>query len=284
MKLLTGNIDGEFLFGVLDGNQVHNLTAGGFPRTMREVLASGEGGLAEVQMFIDMNIDKTVDVSEIEFLPPVRRPGKVLAVGRNYAAHAAEGGTVPPDYPMFFHKAATSLIGHGGTIVIPPVTAEADYEGELAVIIGRSCKNVSEAEALDYVAGYTVANDVSARDWQRRTSQFTVGKMVDTFGPLGPVLVTKDEIDDVHNLNIRTFLNGREMQNSNTSFMIFSVPFMISYVSQIVTLEPGDVILTGTPEGVGFARTPPVFLQDGDEIVVEIEQIGRLKNFVAKGE
>lgn len=283
MKLLTGNINGEFLFGVLDGDQVHNLTAGGFPRTMREVLASGEGGLAEVQMFIDMNIDKTVDVSEIEFLPPVRRPGKVLAVGRNYAAHAAEGGSVPPDYPMFFHKAATSLIGHGGTIVVPPVTAEADYEGELAVIIGRSCKNVSEAEALDYVAGYTVANDVSARDWQRRTSQFTVGKMVDTFGPLGPVLVTKDEIADVQNLNIRTFLNGREMQNSNTSFMIFSVAFMISYVSQIVTLEAGDVILTGTPEGVGFARTPPVFLQDGDEIVVEIEQIGRLKNFVAKG-
>ncbi len=202
----------------------------------------------------------------------------VIALGRNYAAHAKEGGAEPPKYPMLFHKTAGALIGDKQKIVIPPITEKTDYEAELAVIIGRTCKNVAEADAMDYVAGYTIANDVTARDIQRRTSQFSAGKMVDTFGPLGPALVTKDEIADVGNLQVKSRLNGQLMQDGNTKNMIFNVPFIISYISQIATLQPGDVILTGTPEGVGFARTPPVFMKDGDVISVEIEGLGILTN------
>ena len=146
------------------------------------------------------------------------------------------------------------------------------------MVIGKTCKNVEEADALEYVYGYAAANDVTARDWQRLTSQFTAGKMVDGFCPLGPALVTADEIEDVQNLNIQSFLNGQEMQSSNTRMMIFSVAFTISYISKIATLEPGDVILTGTPEGVGYARKPPVYMKPGDEIVVEVEKVGRLVN------
>ncbi|MEM7034770.1 MAG: fumarylacetoacetate hydrolase family protein, partial [Chloroflexota bacterium] len=221
-----------------------------------------------------------ISQSDITFLPPVLNPEKVIALGRNYAAHAAEGGSEPPKFPMLFHKTAGSLLGHGGTVVIPPVTDKVDYECELAVIIGRRCKQVSEADAPDYVAGYAAANDVSARDLQRRTTQFTAGKMLDTFGPLGPALVTSDELPDPGNLQIQTRLNGEVMQSSNTNMMIFSVPFTISYISQIATLEVGDVILTGTPEGVGFARTPPVWLKEGDVVEVDVEKVGVLKNTV----
>ncbi len=224
----------------------------------------------------------TCQRADVALLPPVQKPNIVIALGRNYAAHAKEGGAEPPKYPMLFHKTAGSLIGHGQNIIIPPITEKTDYEAELAIIIGRTCKNISEVDALDYVAGYTIANDVSARDLQRRTSQFSAGKMVDTFGPLGPALVTKDEIADVGNLQIKSRLNGQLMQEGNTKDMIFSVPFIISYISQIATLRPGDVILTGTPAGVGFARTPPVFMKDGDIISVEIEGLGILTNPVIK--
>jgi acylpyruvate hydrolase len=183
---------------------------------------------------------------------------------------------------MLFHKTAGSLLGAGGTIIIPPVTGQVDYEGELAIIIGRACKQVSPEAALDYVAGYTIANDVSARDLQRRTSQFSAGKMLDTFGPLGPALVTRDEVPDPGHLSIRTTLNGQVMQNDTTANMIFDVPFTISYISHIATLEVGDVILTGTPEGVGFARKPPVYMQDGDVVSVEIERLGVLTNKVGR--
>jgi 2-keto-4-pentenoate hydratase/2-oxohepta-3-ene-1,7-dioic acid hydratase in catechol pathway len=179
---------------------------------------------------------------------------------------------------MLFHKTHTSLTGHNRPVTIPEGTSKVDYEAELAVIIGKLCKNVSEEDALDYVYGYASANDVSARDWQRQTSQFAAGKMVDEFGPLGPTLVTKDEIEDVQNLDIKSYHNGNLMQSSNTKMMIFSVAFTISFISKICTLEPGDVILTGTPEGVGFAQNPPLYMKAGDEIVVEVEKIGCLKN------
>jgi acylpyruvate hydrolase len=217
----------------------------------------------------------------VTLLPPVLDPEKVVCLGLNYRAHASETKKAAPDFPMLFHKTAGSLLGAGGTIQIPPVTQQVDYEGELAVIIGRTCYNVSGDNALDYVAGYTCANDVSARDWQYRTKQFTQGKMLDTFGPLGPALVTRDEVPDPHNLSIQTRLNGELMQDGHTSAMIFDIPFIVSYISQISTLKPGDVILTGTPEGVGFARDPQVFLRPGDTIAVEIETIGRLVNSVA---
>ena len=254
-----------------------------FPPTMIALLHEGERGLEKIREAIAVGWETAVShpLNAVTYLPPVVKPEKVIALGRNYAAHAKEGGVEPPKFPMLFHKTATSLNGHNQPVIIPPITDRVDYEGELAIIIGKRCKNVSEADALDYVAGYTVANDVSARDWQRRTSQFTAGKMLDTFGPLGPALVTPDEIPDIQNLRIQTRLNGKTMQDGHTSMMIFSVAFTISYISQISTLEVGDVILTGTPEGVGFARKPPVYMQPGDEVSVEIEKIGILTNKMA---
>ena len=173
---------------------------------------------------------------------------------------------------------AGSLIGHNQPIVIPRISSQIDYEGELAIIIGRRGKYIAEDEAYSYIAGYIVANDVSARDLQFRTSQWTTGKMLDTFGPLGPALVTRDEVPDPHILSIKTTLNGQVLQDGNTADMIFRVPFIIKYISEIVTLEPGDVIMTGTPAGIGNTRTPQVFMKPGDTVTVEIGHLGELTN------
>lgn len=289
MKLVTFMHAGEVALGALDGDSVVNLSdPGGAPgsitRSMLTLLDAGPEGLqrAAERLAASSDADR-VPIADVVFLPPVPRPGKVIALGRNYAAHAAEGGAKPPAFPMLFHKTHTSLTGHEQPIIIPTGMTHVDYEGELAVVIGRTCKNVRPEEALAYVAGYAVANDVSEREFQKRTSQFASGKMIDTFGPIGPALVTADEIDDVQALGIRTRLNGAEMQSSNTRMMIFDVAFTISYISRLSTLEPGDIILTGTPEGVGFARTPPVYLQSGDVVEVEIDGVGLLRNPVVAG-
>jgi acylpyruvate hydrolase len=223
-------------------------------------------------------------VAEVEVLAPMQRPGKVVCVGLNYRSHLAEIGEPTPEYPILFHKAATSIVGPEQAIVLPRVSRQVDYEGELAVVIGRRGKYVSEENALSYVAGYTCANDVSAHDLEFRTSQWTSGKMLDTFCPLGPVLVTRDEIPNPGLLQLRTKLNGQTVQQECTADMVFSVPFLISYVSSLATLEPGDLILTGTPAGIGCNRKPQVFLQDGDEISVRIEGIGTLTNPVVAEE
>jgi acylpyruvate hydrolase len=219
--------------------------------------------------------------TDVELLAPIQRPGKVVCVGLNYRSHLAEIGDPTPQYPILFHKAATSLIGHRQSIVLPRVSRQVDYEGELAVVIGSRGKYIPEADALWHVAGYTCANDVSAHDLEFRTSQWTSGKMLDTFCPLGPVLLTRDEVPDPGALRLRTILNGQVMQEACTSDMVFSVPFLISYVSSLATLEPGDLLLTGTPAGIGCNRRPPVFLQAGDQVSVEIDGIGRLTNAVA---
>ena len=215
---------------------------------------------------------------DISLLSPVVRPGKVICLGLNYRGHAAESGMAVPDYPVLFHKVAGSLIGHKQPIVVPRISSKIDYEGELAIIIGRRGKYIAEDEAYAYIAGYTIANDVSARDLQFRTSQWTTGKMLDTFCPLGPALVTRDEVPDAHTLAIKTSLNGQVLQDGNTADMIFRVPFIVSYISEIVTLEPGDVILTGTPPGIGNTRSPQVFMKPGDTIEVEIGHLGKLTN------
>lgn len=217
-------------------------------------------------------------LEHVVLLAPVLRPGKLVCLGLNYREHAAESGMAVPEYPVLFHKVAASLVGQGQPIIIPRVSDKIDYEAELAVIIGKRGKHIAEDDALSYVAGYAAANDVSARDLQMRTSQWTSGKMLDSFAPLGPTLVTRDEVPNPNALRIKTILNGVVMQDSNTSDMIFHVPFIIHYISQLVTLEPGDVILTGTPQGVGQSRDPQVFMKAGDSVTIEIEHLGTLTN------
>jgi 2-keto-4-pentenoate hydratase/2-oxohepta-3-ene-1,7-dioic acid hydratase in catechol pathway len=212
-------------------------------------------------------------------------PPNILAVGLNYGGHAEETKISRPEVPVLFLKATTSVIGPDEMILLPSVGPDqVDYEAELAVIIGRRAKNVSREDALGYVLGYTCANDVSARDWQieKQKKQWARGKSFDTFCPLGPCLVTGDEIPDPNTLGLRAILNGQVMQDSNTSDMIFDVKSLISDLSRSFTLLPGTVILTGTPQGVGFTRKPPVFLREGDTVTIEIEKIGSLTNKVAR--
>ncbi|MGA3207740.1 MAG: fumarylacetoacetate hydrolase family protein [Syntrophales bacterium] len=217
-------------------------------------------------------------------LPPVY-PCNILALGLNYRQHADETSVSYPEMPILFLKTTTSVIGHMSPILLPQAgPANVDYEAELAVIIGKKVKNISRSEAMDSILGYTCANDVSARDWQieKQKKQWARGKSFDTFCPLGPYLVTRDEIPDPQNLRIRTVLNGTTVQDSNTYDMIFDVPTIISDLSRSMTLLPGTVILTGTPEGVGFTRQPPIYLQDGDIVTIEIERIGQLTNPVKR--
>jgi 2-keto-4-pentenoate hydratase/2-oxohepta-3-ene-1,7-dioic acid hydratase in catechol pathway len=214
---------------------------------------------------------------EIEFLPAVY-PGKILAIGRNYADHALEGGGEPPKAPLIFAKLANTLSAHNAPIVLPTISETIDWEAELAVVIGRRATKVSEAEALDYVFGYTLMNDVTARDLQFEDGQWTRGKGLDTFGPLGPFITTRDEVPDVQNLKVEGLYNGDVTQASNTNKLIFSIAYLVSYISQGITLEPGDVISTGTPEGVGYFRNPKVLLKPGDVCEVRVERLGTLRN------
>ena len=216
---------------------------------------------------------------DLEWLAPVPHPGKVVCIGRNYREHTTEQGGEPPPAPLIFAKWPSSVIGHGADIRWDPaLTAQVDYEAELGVVIGRRARRVDEASALDYVLGYTCINDVSARDLQFGDGQWTRGKSLDTFCPMGPVLVTADEIPDPQALEISCRVGDRVLQQSNTSEMFFGVATIISHCSQAFTLEPGDVIATGTPGGVGIFRDPPVLLQDGDHVSIEIERIGSLTN------
>jgi 2-keto-4-pentenoate hydratase/2-oxohepta-3-ene-1,7-dioic acid hydratase in catechol pathway len=212
----------------------------------------------------------------------IDRPGKIVCVGLNYRDHAAEQGVAPPEYPILFAKWQTALIGPGEPIMLPPVTRQVDYEAELGVVIGERVRNVSEGEALEAVRGYACVNEISARDLQFADGQWTRAKSIDTFCPVGPRVVPREEIRDPQALRIRCTLNDEVMQDSSTAEMIFSVAEVIAFASETMTLEPGDLIATGTPAGVGFTREPPVFLEDGDEVTVEIEGLGALTNPVRR--
>jgi acylpyruvate hydrolase len=209
---------------------------------------------------------------------PIDRPGKIIAVGLNYKDHASEQNVTPPERPMLFAKWQTALIGPGDAIVLPPISDKVDYEAELGVVIGERAKAVPAGTALDVIAGYICVNDVSARDLQYTDKQFTRAKSLDTFCPVGPRLVPASEVGEPGDLKIRALLNGEVVQDSSTSQLIFSVPELIAFISEAITLEPGDLIATGTPAGVGTFRDPPIYLKDGDEIVVEIERVGELRN------
>ncbi len=216
--------------------------------------------------------------SEAYWLAPVPRPGKLICIGLNYRDHAAESNMAIPERPVVFSKFATAVIAPGEAVVLPGTSKQVDYEAELAVVIGRRAKSVGANRALEYVLGYTAFNDVSARDFQFADGQWQRGKSCDTFAPMGPTIVTADVIPNPHKLAIKLRLNGRTMQDSNTDNLIFGIPQLISFLSETITLEPGDVIATGTPSGVGFARKPPVFLKDGDQMEVEIEGLGILNS------
>ncbi len=246
-----------------------------FPGGMLGLIQAGPQGLAQAQAAVGQPLNFSTDLVSM----PLHNPSKIMAIGKNYADHAKETKSAIPERPIVFTKFTTTLVGPGDEVSWDPaLTAKVDFEAELAVVIGQTARRVSQAEALNYVFGYTCANDVTARDLQKGDGQWVRGKSLDTFGPLGPWLVTAAEAPNPQNLAIRCRVNGQTMQDSHTSKMIFSVAYLISFLSQAFTLLPGDIILTGTPDGVGAYREPPVFLKNGDEMVVEIEGIGRLVN------
>jgi 2-keto-4-pentenoate hydratase/2-oxohepta-3-ene-1,7-dioic acid hydratase in catechol pathway len=242
-----------------------------------------EGLLINGQAGSGRGVATAFALDSIDFLPAVY-PSKIVAIGRNYVDHAIEGGAEPPKAPLIFNKLPNSLSAHNAPIVLSKISSQVDYEAELAVVMGRRATRVSEASALDHVFGYTLINDVSARDLQYGDGQWTRGKGLDTFAPLGPFITTRDEIADVQALKIEGRLNGEVMQSSNTAKMIFKVAYLISYISQGITLEPGDIIATGTPDGVGVFRKPPVLLKAGDIYEVTVEKLGTLSNPVIEPE
>ena len=222
---------------------------------------------------------KAIALDKVKFAPPVSNPSKIVALGLNYMDHIKESKGKPPESPLIFAKFPSSLIGHNDYITWDAnLTKKVDFEAELAVIIGKTIYNCPKDRAMEAIFGYTCANDVSARDLQFGDGQWVRGKSLDTFCPLGPWIVTADDIPDPHSLGIRSRLNSRIMQDSNTSMMIFRIPDLISFISKHFTLIPGDIIRTGTPHGVGTFRDPPIYMKDGDEVIVEIEKIGRLAN------
>ena len=219
-----------------------------------------------------------VDLKTVTYHAPIPRPPKIICIGLNYRDHAEESKLPIPEVPTVFCKFATAVTGHNQPVVLPKNSVKPDYEAEFAVVIGPGGRHIAEQDWQKHVFGYTILNDVSARDYQMATSQWMIGKTFDTFAPIGPAVVTADEIEDPHNLNISLTLNGEVMQNSNTRNLIFRIPQLIAHLSSVFTLEPGDIIATGTPAGVGFARKPPRWLRPGDEMVTTIEGLGELHN------
>ncbi len=255
------------------------------PASVRQILEGGPALWKKTQQAAAGSGAVKLEAGKVKLLAPILDPPKIICLGLNYRDHAAESGAAIPKEPILFSKYATAIIGPEQPIVLPPVSSEVDYEAELVIVVGKRGKNLKAATAMEHVAGYTVGHDVSARDWQLKKDgkQWMVGKTFDTFAPIGPHIVTADEAPDPHKLAIRLRLNGQTMQDSNTSQMIFGVAETLAYLSQVFTLEPGDLIFTGTPPGVGFARKPPVYLKGGDVVEVEIEGLGVLRNPVVQG-
>jgi acylpyruvate hydrolase len=286
MKLVTFTLGEKPRLGALrnDDKQVVDLhrATPHLPADMLVFLKAGKQALALAKEAVAAPPFTAVyDLAIVKLKAPLLRPGKIICIGQNYLEHAKESQASKPPFPIIFAKYANAIIGPGEPIVIPTAVEKPDYEGELAVVIGRRGRNIPEADALAYVAGYMPLNDVSARDWQGRTSQWVIGKTPDTFCPMGPALVTADEIPDPQDLHLRTVIGDEVLQSGYTGDMIFSVAHLIYDMSRVMTLEPGDVIATGTPSGIGGARTPPRWLRPGDVVRIEIERVGVLANPVA---
>ncbi len=283
MRFVRFNMGHGARIGAMKGDEVVDLVAAGSRwSTIREIAGAGPEALAALRALVD-GAELTLKLSDLTLLAPIERPGKYLAIGMNYAKHLEEAdklGVKRSAHQTWFNKQTTCISGPYD-VIEPGVTEKLDYEVELAAVIGAPAKGVSEADAKDHVFGYTVANDVSARDWQFHTPTFTMGKSFDTHGPIGPWVVTADEIADPHALDLRCYVNGELRQHNNTGQMIHSLWKQIAYLSQAFTLETGDLIATGTPEGVGVGMEPPRFMQAGDVVRCEVDGIGAIENRVA---
>lgn len=285
MRFVTFGSNGDQQVGLLSGDQVTPLTEylADAPKHLMGVIELWPVLQGRLQAAVSGRTSQGWPIASLmaegQLLPPIPRPGKIVCLGLNYVEHAKEGGNEVPDYPALFLRTVNSLVAPGAPMVRPAVSERFDYEVELMVVIGTRCRNVPEAEALSKVFGYTIFNDGSVRDYQRRTTQWTPGKNFDGTGPMGPAVVTADELPPgAHGLGIRSRLNGQIMQDGNTDQMVFSVARTIAILSEVMTLDPGDVIAMGTPSGVGNARKPPVYLKPGDLLESEIDGLGTLTN------
>jgi len=278
MRLVTFERGGSPEPGVLKGEEIVGIGLAGFDSVLA-VIAGGADALDRVKRWLhDPPSSAIVKAADVKLRAPILRPPKIICIGLNYRAHALEAKQEIPEVPTVFAKFPNSTIGCGEAIVLPNNSTKPDYEAEMAFVIGKHGRHVAAESWREYVFGYTNVNDVSARDFQMRTSQWMIGKTFDTFAPMGPAIVTADEIADPHALEISTIINGEVLQHSNTNDLIFKIPELIAYLSSVFTLEPGDVIATGTPSGVGFARKPPRWLRPGDDVTVRVEGLGDLRN------
>ena len=278
MKITTFTHKDNTRIGIVSGAEIiDTLAYDAVPRSMIEFLAQDLAGSDLLSDIINSN-RKRLALADVKLEAPVPRPGKFFGIGLNYLDHIEETGRERPQTPTVFNKQITCVIGPDAAIHKPAISDQLDYEGELGLVIGKRCRHVPRERAAEVIAGYLAVNDVSVRDWQARSPTMTLGKSFDTHGPIGPWLVTADEIGDPHNLDIKTWVNGELRQSSNTRHLLFDCYYLVEYLSTVFTLEPGDIISTGTSSGVGARMTPPGFMQPGDEVAVEIEKIGILRN------
>ena len=282
MKFLNFSQGEQRGLAVLDGQGFRGLmsTDAGFPGTLHSLLEKLEKGPQALSQAADaLRKGPAIDLGKITYLPPIENPGRIWCIGLNYADHSAESGFAVPTYPAIFSRFSSSMIGHNAPIVRPRVSTHLDYEGELVAIIGKAGRYIAKDKALEHVAGYSICNDASIRDYQMKSAQWTIGKNFDGTGPFGPVFVTSDELPPgATGLKIQTRLNGVVVQDASTASLIFDVATLVSQLSEAVNLQPGDVIVTGTPSGVGLARKPPLWMKHGDVCEVEIEGIGILRS------
>ena len=288
MRILAFDKSGNPTLGVRRGDEVVDLSVAtpDLPGDLPALLAGGDDAMARAKSAVDGASGDAVRSAEgLTYHPTIWNPGKIICVGLNYAAHAAEAQSdtsTVQDYPSLFLRVTTTLVGHEQALLVPKASSNLDYEAEMVAVIGKSGSGVSKADALEYVAGYSVFNEGSVRDYQFKSSQWTSGKNFDATGGFGPDFVTADEVPaGGKGLRIQTRLNGETMQDANTATMIFDIPTLIEIITEVMTLHPGDVIVTGTPEGVGFARTPPVWMKPGDVCEIDLEGVGVLRNTIA---
>jgi 2-keto-4-pentenoate hydratase/2-oxohepta-3-ene-1,7-dioic acid hydratase in catechol pathway len=277
VKLVTFTHDGVRQPGIAVDGKIVSLKPAGYVDVL-SVISGGDEALQRVRAVSSASGQLGIALEKAELHAPLLNPPRIFGVGLNYREHAAESKMAVQSVPTVFLKITSSIIGPEADVLLPPEATQPDYEAELAVVIGQGGYRIKPEDWRKHVFGYTIVNDVSARGVQLATSQWTLGKSLPTFTPMGPVIVTADEISDPHQLDIRLTLNGEVMQSANTSDLIFKIPELITYISALVPLEPGDVISTGTPPGVGLGRTPQLWLKDGDEMVIEVEGIGTLRN------